>query len=54
MNGGVFGGQVKSSDSRRSGGQREPTHECLSNVAISMKFAGMVSVTRRGKPSMLL
>jgi hypothetical protein len=28
--------------------------ECLSSVTISVKFAGMVSVTRCGTPSMLL
>jgi hypothetical protein len=33
---------------------KKATQECLSSVAISMKFAGMVSVTRRGTPSMLL
>jgi hypothetical protein len=33
---------------------KKATQECLSSVAISMKFAGMVSVTRRGTPSILL
>jgi hypothetical protein len=33
---------------------KKATQECLSSVAISMKFPGMVSVTRHGTPSMLL
>jgi hypothetical protein len=33
---------------------KKATHGCLSSVAISIKFAGIVSVTRRGTPSMLL